>query len=84
MTWETQVEPPRIPSVSSEHLHDHPETGQGSHILAFTDISSALGWMHKASLDPVDAESHDAVACWLGWTLVSNETSLYSQHIKVT
>ena len=57
---------------------------QGSHILAFTDSSSALGWMHKASFDPVNAESHDAVAQWLGWTLVSNETSLYSQYIKET
>ena len=60
------------------------QLGQGSHILAFTDISSTLGWMHKASFDPVNAESHDAVARWLGWTLVSNETSLYSQHIKGT
>ena len=58
--------------------------GQGSHILAFTDSSSALGWMHKASFDPVNAESHYAVARWIGWTLVSNETSLYSQHIKGT
>ena len=28
---------------------------QGSHILSFTDSSSALGWMHKASFDPVNA-----------------------------
>ena len=40
--------------------------------------------MHKAYFNPVNAESHDAVARWLGWTLVSNETSLYSQHIKGT
>ena len=32
----------------------------------------------------MNAESHDAVARWLGWTLVSNKTSLYSQHIKGT
>ena len=58
--------------------------GQGSHILAFTDISSALGWMHKASFDPMNAESHDVVSRWIGWALVSHETSLYSQHIKGT
>ena len=58
--------------------------GQGSHILAFSDSSSALGWMHKASFDPVNAESHNAVAFWIGWTLVSHDTSLYSQHIKGT
>ena len=40
--------------------------------------------MYKASLDPVNAESHDAVACCLGWTLVSHETSLLSQQIKGT
>ena len=56
---------------------------QGSHILVFTDSSSALGWMHKVSFDPVNTESRDAVARWLGWTLVSNEASLYSQHIKL-
>ena len=60
------------------------QLGQGSHILAFKDRSSTLGWMHKASFDPVNSESHDAVAQWLGWTLVSNETSLYSQHITGT
>ena len=52
--------------------------GQGSRILAFTDTSSALGWMHKAYFNPVNAESHDAVALWLGLTLVSNKTYLYS------
>ena len=58
--------------------------GQGSHILEFTDFSSTFGWMHKASFKPVNAESHNAIARWLGWTLFSNEISLYSQHIKGT
>ena len=53
------------------------QLGHVSHILAFTDSSSALGWMHKASFDPLNAESHNAVARWIGWTLISNETSLY-------
>ena len=52
------------------------QLGQGSHILEFTDSPSALGWMYKASFDTVNAESHDAVSRWLGWTLVSHETSL--------
>ena len=46
--------------------------GQGSHILAFTESSSAPDWMHKTNFDPVNAESHYSVALWLGWTLVSN------------
>ena len=60
------------------------QLGQGSHILAFTDSSSTLVWMHKISFDPVNAESHNAVAQWIEWTIVSHETSLYSQHIKGT
>ena len=60
------------------------QLGQGSHILEFTDSSSALGWMHKASFDPVNAEYHNVVALWIGWTLVNHEKSLYSQHIKGT
>ena len=51
--------------------------GKGSPILEFTDNSSALGWMNEASFDPVNTESHDTVAHWLVWTLVSNKTSLY-------
>ena len=82
MAWETHVEPTRITRISSDHIHDHP--GQGSHILAFTDSYRALGWMHKASFDPVNAESHDAVSPLPGWTMESNRTSLYSQHIKGT
>ena len=60
------------------------QLGQRSHILEFTDSLSALGWMHKAYFDPVNTESHNAVARWLGWTLVNNKTYLYSQHIKGT
>ena len=60
------------------------QLGHRSHILSFTGISSALRWMHEASFDPVNKGGHDTVAQWLGCTLVSNEASLYSQHIKVT
>ena len=60
------------------------QMGQGSHILSLTDSSSALGWMHTESFDPVKSESNDAVARWLAWTIVSNKKSLYSQHIKGT
>ena len=38
--------------------------------------------MHNAYFDPVNVESHDAASRWIEWKLVSNETSLYSQHIK--
>ena len=29
VAWETHVEPPIIPIVSSDHLHDHPAIGTG-------------------------------------------------------
>ena len=60
------------------------QLGHRSHVLAFTDSSSALGWMHKEYYDLVNEESHAMVARWLGWTLISNEVFLCSQHIKVT
>ena len=80
MAWENHVEPPVITSVRNDHL----QMGQGSHILEFTDSSSTIEWIHKASFDPLNAESYNAVSRWIVCTLVSNETSLYSQHIKVT
>ena len=55
-----------------------------SNVLAFTDISSALGWMHNASFYPVNEGGHDTVTRWMGWKFVSNEASLYSQYIKGT
>ena len=48
------------------------QLGHGSQILAFTDSSSALGWMQKAFFDPVNKESKDTVSRWLGWTFFSN------------
>ena len=58
--------------------------GYGTYVLAFTDSSSALGWIHKESFDQVNKGCHDTVTRWLGWKLVSNKISLYSKHIKVT
>ena len=40
--------------------------------------------MHKSSLDPSNEDTHDTLAQWLVWTLIINEISLYSQHIKWT
>jgi hypothetical protein len=50
-------------------------------ILAFTDSSSALGWLFKASFSN-SQEAHNAVARWLANLLMKIESSLYSQHIK--
>ena len=71
-----------VPEMSIYMTIQH--LGQGSHILDFTDSSNDLGWMNKSSFDLVKEEPHDTVTWWLGWTLVINEVSLYSQQIKVT
>ena len=52
-------------------------------ILAFTDSSSALGWLFKASFDS-DQPVQDAIARWLATRMIKSDSSLYSQHIKGT
>ena len=76
VAWETHVGPPRIPSISSDHLHEHTENGTGVTHLGIHRHFQRIGWMHKAYFFPVNTESHDAVARWLGWKLDSNNTSL--------
>ena len=60
------------------------QIGQGSHILAFTDNYSALGWVYKESFDPLNSESSNTIALWFVWALISKYTSLYSQDIEGT
>ena len=55
---------------------DHPKK-----ILAFTDSSSALGWLYKANF-LTNQPAHDAVARWLAKTLIDHDAALYSQHIR--
>ena len=53
----------------------------GTKTLAFTDNSSALGWLFKASFRS-DQPCHDKVARWLAEELMERDSALYSQHIK--
>ncbi len=53
-----------------------------SRIFAFTDNSSALGWLHKASFHPATQHKHDFVARELARFMVKNEFSIFSEHIK--
>ena len=50
-------------------------------ILTFTDNSSALGWLYKASFKDCQPV-HDTVARWLARSLIKKGSALYSQHIK--
>ena len=51
-------------------------------ILAFTDNSSALGWLYKASFHPATQTSHDKIARKFAHFMMKQEHSLYSEHIK--
>lgn len=50
-------------------------------ILAFTDSSSALGWLFHSTFDPIKQPMHDKVARDLDWLCTQNNVSLFSQHI---
>lgn len=58
-------------------------TNKGQKILAFTDSTSALGWLYKASFSE-SKPIHDKVARWLALKLMERDSVLYSQHIKGT
>ena len=61
--------------TNDTHTTSHP------HILAFTDNSSALGWMHHSTFDPVNNPQHDDLARHLASFLFKHEATLFSQHI---
>ena len=52
-------------------------------IPAFTDSTSALGWLYKASFSET-IPIHDKVTRWLAMKLMIKNFALYSQHIKGT
>ena len=50
-------------------------------ILAFTDSSSALGWLFKSTFNTNTHALHDKVARELAWFCTKNHVSLFTQHI---
>ena len=50
-------------------------------LLSFTDSSSALVCLYKASFN-TSHPVHDAVARWLTKFMIENDAALYSQHIR--
>ena len=58
--------------------------GPNRKILAFTDSSSALGWMHHSTFNLTTHLSHDSAARKLAEILMDNDSALYSQHVKGT
>ena len=59
-------------------------TSQHPHILAFTDNSSALGWMYHSTFDPVKFPNHDATARYLANLLLKAQASLHPEHVPGT
>jgi hypothetical protein len=51
------------------------------HILAFTDNSSAMGWLYHSTFNPVKNQQHDKIARYLAHLLFINEATIYPEHI---
>ena len=70
-----------IVTIEMSIIYDHHAT-TSPHILAYTDSSSALGWLYHSTFNPVQNPCHDDVARYLARLLFQKEASLYSEHIK--
>ena len=49
--------------------------------MSLTDSSSALGWLHHSTFNPVQNPLHDEVARRFATSLLSHNSSLFAQHI---
>ena len=49
-------------------------------LFSFTDSSSALGWLYKASFN--SHPLHDAAARWLAKCMIEDDAALYLHHIR--
>ena len=59
---------------------DHTHCNQ-KHIFTFTDSSSAMGWMHHSTFNPVKNLQHDEVARYLPNSLLQHDATLHPEHI---
>ena len=57
------------------------ENGRNRRILAFSDSSSALGWLYRASFAQ-GQDCHDSVARAFAKLMIKADSALYSQHIQ--
>jgi hypothetical protein len=62
-------------------LEEDTHATHNPHILAFTDNSSALGWLYHSTFNPVANPKHDELARYLATMLFDNAASLHSEHI---
>jgi hypothetical protein len=62
-------------------IHFDTHTSTHPHILAFTDNSSALGWLFHSTFNPVLHKQHDKLARYLARLLFKKEATLHAEHI---
>jgi hypothetical protein len=61
--------------TKDHHTSCHP------HILAFTDNSSAAGWLYHSTFDPIQNKCHDDAARYLACLLFRHGATLHPEHI---
>jgi hypothetical protein len=57
------------------HTTSHP------HILAFTDSSSAAGWLYHSTFNPIKNKCHDDMARYLARLLFKHNATIHPEHI---
>ena len=62
-------------------LFERQLSGTYPHLLAFSDSSSTIGWLHHSTFNPVDNPMHDMVARYLARLMINEEASLFPEHI---
>ena len=71
-----------VVTIEMELRYSRPSISAHHHLLALTKSSSALGWLHHSTFNPVTSILHDVVPRQLGTILMEFEASHVSAHIK--
>jgi hypothetical protein len=72
-----------IAAIVTIHLSitQDPHSTVHPHILAFTDNSSAAGWLFHSTFNPVKDKCHDDIARFLARLLFQHKATLHPEHI---
>ena len=71
-----------VVTIETELRYGPPASSAYHHLLALSDSSSALGWLHRSTFRPIKSPLQDVVARHLGTLLMDFEASHVSAHIK--
>ena len=70
-----------IITIQMTIFHDDHSHTNNIHILAFTDSSSALGWLYHSTFNPVKNHQHDNVARYLSNIILQANATLHPEHV---